>query len=127
VIKAKGWSPKRLTTGTFLLSFFLVGIPFWQIPYSQLTVPHAFFGFGIVVVFSAAAFLGFRFGFMKGLLLPGLVFPAVLMARVMVEGIMDPSRHNLWPLALIIAAVLGLVVAGLGSALGYLAARMRSP
>jgi hypothetical protein len=120
-------SSERITIGAFVLSFFLVGIPFWQIPYSQVTVPHAFFGFGVVVVFSAAAFLAVRCGFMKGLLLPGLVFPAVLMARVIVEGIMDPSRHNLWPLALIIAAVLGLLVAGVGSALGHLVARMRGP
>jgi len=124
-MKGRGlWIPEKPMIGAFMLCFFAAGIPFWVIPYSNVTVPNSFFGVGIIVVFSAAIVLAFRFGFIKGLLVPGLVFPAVLMIRVIVEGILEPSRHNLWPLALIITVLLGLVVAGTGATLGWLAARL---
>lgn len=118
------YSPKTLPLGVFLCCFLLAGLPFWQIPYSSVTVPNSFFGFGVVVVFAGAAVLGFRLGVAKGVMVGAAVFPAVLMARVLVEGFMDPTRHNLWPLALIIAMVLGLIVAGLGAAVGWLAGRL---
>ena len=117
----------KLAVVVFLGCFFLAGIPFWQIPYSLVTVPNAFFGFGVVVVFAGAAVLGFRLGVRRGLMVGGAVFPAILMARVLVEGIMDPTRHNLWPLALVIAMVLGLIVAGSGAAVGWLAGRLFRP
>ena len=117
-------SQKTLTVGVFLCCFLLAGIPFWQIPYSLVTVPNSFFGFGVVVVFAGAAVLAFRLGIAKGVMVGGAVFPAILMARVLVEGIIDPTRHNLWPLALIIAMVLGLIVAGLGAAFGWLGGRL---
>ena len=118
------WNPKKVMIGAFLLCFFIAGIPFWLIPYSNVTVPNSFFGIGIIAVFSIAAVLAFRFGFRKGLVVPGLVFPAVLMIRVVVEGVMEPSRHNLWPLALIIVVILGFVVAGAGATLGWLTSRL---
>lgn len=110
--------------GTFLLGFAIAGIPFWRIPYSALTVPDAFYGIGVGVVFVVAAVLAYRHGALKGLLCAALILPAVLMARVIVEGVLDPTRHNLWPLALAIALVLGLVVAGAGAACGWLASRL---
>jgi hypothetical protein len=118
------WDPKKVMIGAFLLCFIIAGTSFWQIPYSNVTMPNSFFGIGVIVVFAVAAALAFQFSFIKGLLVPGLVFPAVLMVRVIVEGVMEPSRHNLWPLALIIAVILGLVVAGTGATLGWLASRL---
>jgi hypothetical protein len=110
--------------GAFLLGVLVAGIPFWRIPYSALTVPDAFYGIGVVVVFVVAAVLAYRYGALKGLLCATLVLPAVLMARVIVEGVLDPTRHNLWPLALVIALVLGFAVAGAGAACGWLASRL---
>lgn len=110
--------------GTFLLGFLVAGLPFWRIPYSELTVPDAFYGIGVIVVFVVAAVLACRYGALKGLLCAALVLPAVLMARVIVEGVLEPTRHNLWPLALIIALVLGFAVAGVGAACGWLASRL---
>lgn len=120
------WSSKRVTIGAFLLCFFIVGIPFWQIPYSNVSLPDSFFSVGVIAVFVVATLLcvAFRFSFRRGLVVPGLAFPAALMVRVVVEGIMEPSRHNLWPLALIIAVLLGVAVAGSGALLGWLAARV---
>ena len=51
---------------------------------------------------------------------------AALMLRVVVEGIQDPSRHNLWPLALIIVVVLGVVVAAPGAVVARLLSRVLS-
>jgi hypothetical protein len=110
--------------GAFLLGVLVAGIPFWRIPYSGLNVPDAFYGIGVIVVFVAAAVLTYRYGVRKGLLCAALVLPAVLMARVIVEGVLDPTRHNLWPLALVIALVLGFAVAGAGAACGWLASRL---
>lgn len=124
MIKNCLWNPNKVMMGAFLLCFFIAGIPFWLIPYSNVTVPNSFFGIGIVAVFFTAAVLAFRFGFRKGLAVPALVFPAVLMVRVVVEGVMDPSRHNLWPLALIFVVILGFVVAGTGATLGWLTSRL---
>jgi len=118
------WAPKKTMIGAFMLCFFIAGIPFWNTSYSNLSLPNSFFGLGVIAVFSVAAALAFRFNFIKGLLVPGLVFPAVLMVRVVVEGIIDPGRHNLWPFALIIAVILGLIVTGMGATVGWLAARL---
>lgn len=110
--------------GAFLLSFVAAGIPVWRLPYSVLTVPDAFYGFSLVVVFVAAVVLVFRHGVLQGLLCGTLILPSVLMARVIVDGLLDPTRHNLWPLALIIALVLGFAVAGAGASCGWLASRL---
>jgi len=109
----------------FAVCFFAAGVPFWMIPYSQVTVPNGFFGLGLVVVVVVAAVLGmlFRTRFIWSVLIPGLALPAALMARVIVEGVIDPTRHNLWPLALVIALVLGLAVATPGAVVGWLLAR----
>lgn len=118
------WFPKKAMIGAFILCFIIAGIPFWQTPYAQLAVPNAFFGIGAIAVFSVAAVLAFRFSFRQGLIIPGLVFPAVLMIRVIVEGLVEPGRHNLWPLALIIAIVAGMLVACAGAVCGWLAGRL---
>lgn len=110
--------------GGFLLSFVVAGIPVWRVPYSALTVPDAFYGLSVVVVFVAAVVLVFRHGVLQGLLCAALILPAVLMARVIVEGLLDPTRHNLWPVALIIALVLGFAVAGAGASCGWLVSRL---
>jgi hypothetical protein len=108
----------------FVLGFLVVGVPFWLIPYSSVTVPNSFFGLGAVTVFVLAAFLGFRVGFWKGLLVAGAVMPSVLMCRVVVEALVEPTRHNLWPLALMIVVVMAIGLAGIGSLLGWVVAKV---
>lgn len=118
------FNSKNATKWAFVLVFFVSGASFWQIPYSEVSVPNAFFGISVIAVFLVALFLAFQFGFKKGLIVSGLVLPAVLMARVFVEAILEPTRHNLWPLALMIVLVLGFIVAGAGATLGWLASRL---
>lgn len=119
-------SASRALAIAFVLTFLAVGIPFWSIPYSKANVPDGLYGFGLVVAFAAAAALcaSSKTTFRRAWLVVGLAVPAVLMARVIVEGILDPTRHNLWPLALMIAAGLGLIVSCAGAVVGLVLARV---
>lgn len=113
---------RRALAGAFVLCLLVAGIPFWRIPYSEVNVPDAFYGIGLLAVFAFAALLraSGRAGFGKSLLIPGLVLPAVLMVRVIVEGVIDPTRHNLWPLVVVIVLVMGFAASGSGALVGWL-------
>lgn len=52
--------------------------------------------------------------------------PAAVVVRIIVEGIMDPTKHNLWPLVVIISTIVGYAVAVPGAILGHLFGRLRS-
>ena len=52
--------------------------------------------------------------------------PAAVVVRIIVEGIMDPTKHNLWPLVVIISAMVGYAVTAPGAILGHLLGRLRS-
>ena len=108
----------------FLLSFFCVGIPYWLIPYQQVNLPSALMTPALAVVVLAA--LSLRAAsitpFWKTVRLLGWSPAAVVIARVIVEGIRDPSSHNLWPFEVVIALVLGFACSLIGTALGSLLA-----
>jgi len=42
------------------------------------------------------------------------------MVRVIVEGVIDPTRHNLWPLVLAIVLVMGFAASAGGALAGWL-------
>jgi len=111
----------------FLLALVSVGVPFWQIPYRAVNVPDALYGPGLGVVFLLALLLSAsgRVGFGRTLNVMAAAVPAAVLVRVVVEGVLDPTRHNLWPLVMIIAAVVGYVAATPGALLGYLIGRLR--
>jgi hypothetical protein len=99
-----------------------VGIPVWLISYSKLNVPSALYGEGLVAVFILAALLrasGF-WTFSRTLHVLSASVPAALMAHIVVEGAMDPTKHNQWPLAIIISAVVGYAATAPGVILGQL-------
>lgn len=104
----------------FLAVFFVVGLPYWQIPYSKASLPNSLYGWGLVVVLVLAAVLrmSFRASFMQALGAVGLAVPAMVLARVVVETFQDPTSHNLWPFELIIASGVGLSAALAGALLG---------
>lgn len=125
---ASATASKPVQAGVFLVCLLAVGVPFWSIPYAGVNVPNAFYGPGLLVVALAPLVL-VRFagaGFARSLLIPALAPAAALMLRVIVEGIQDPSRHNLWPVALVIVLVLGVAVAAPGAFAGRLMARVWS-
>jgi hypothetical protein len=119
---------KNWTALAFGLSFLAVGLPYWLIPYSGVNLPDALIGPGLLVVCGAALVLrAFRAAtFWRTTGLVGSAVPAAVMARVLFEGLLDPTSHNLWPLEVIIAAVLGLACALAGAAVGSLTARFKS-
>jgi hypothetical protein len=101
-----------------------VGFPFWTIPYQKVNLPDTFYGHPMFAV-GLAAFLLYLFriaGFWRVVLAMGAVMPTAVLLRVQVEVAKDPTSHNLWPLEIMIAGVLGLICALVGTVVGRLAA-----
>ena len=103
----------------FMSAFLAVGVPYWQIPYAQVSLPGTLVGWSLVIVAAVAAVmrLGCRASFVRALFGAGLAVPAAVMARVIVEASQDPTSHNLWPFEVVIAGLLGMGVALLGGVL----------
>src|ERR1044072_2293989 len=107
-------------TGVFLAAFLAIGIPYWIIPYDQVSMPNTFYGIGLFVVTLAAA-AGRAFGrvnLVTAMLVAGAAVPAAVIARVAVETTGDPTSHNLWPFEVIIAMVVGMVSSLMGALAG---------
>jgi hypothetical protein len=108
----------------FLASVVIVGIPYWAIPYSRLSLPDALTGPGLFAVgltaflLCACGIVGFRLV----TLVQAASVPAVVFARVLTDAVKDPTSHNLWPLELVIALGMGLLVASAGALTGRLVA-----
>jgi urea transporter len=108
----------------FLLAFLVVGLPYWRVPYAQVSLPTTLYGYGLVCV-GAAALVCRAFGRTPLWWTIGIVgasVPAAVTARVIVEVAMDPTDHNLWPFELVIAGWMGVAASGVGSLLGNLPA-----
>lgn len=58
-------------------------------------------------------------------IVPGGLLIAVFI-RVMIEGIADPTSHNLWPFELIMYAVVAFPSALIGTGVGFFAKRIRA-
>jgi hypothetical protein len=106
----------------FLAAFLAVGVPYWLIPYRQVNLPNALLTAGLVAVPMAALLLR-SFGAAHVWLataIAGSAVPSVVMARVVVDCVQDPTAHNLWPFEIVIALFLGFVPALAGALLGKL-------
>src|SRR5690606_10986090 len=119
---------KRILALAFAAGFLAVGIPFWPIPYSHVGLPNDIWGWGLValVVLAFLCRVAADTGFWRAALVVGSSVPAAVFARVVVEGIRDPSSHNLWPLELILSAGPGFLAAGAGALAGGLLVRFRN-
>jgi hypothetical protein len=110
----------------FVVSFFAVGFPYWQIPYAKISLPSTLYGTGLLVVgILAAAARAFGKARLLAVILAidGAV-PASILARIAVDTAKDPTSHNLWPFEFIIAAVLGVLCSSAGALVGSLPARL---
>jgi hypothetical protein len=107
-------------------AFFAIGVPYWQIPYHKVNLPGALLGAGLVVLFAVTVLTRLYSGksFMRVTMVLGAVAPAVVLARVMFEVARDPATHNLWPFEVIIAIVVGGMVALAGALLGSMVLRI---
>lgn len=106
----------------FIAAFISVGIPYWLIPYNTVNLPNALYGPGLVVVVVAALWLRAKgvASFARVLHVMAASVPAAVLARVLIEGMMDPTSHNLWPLEAILAAAVGYAAALFGTLAGQL-------
>ncbi|OAI47786.1 hypothetical protein AYO43_11450, partial [Nitrospira sp. SCGC AG-212-E16] len=87
----------------FVISFFAVGVPYWQIPYAKVSLPSTLYGTSLVVVgvLAAAARAVGKARILTVILAVGAAVPAPILARITVETAKDPTSHNLWPLEVI--------------------------
>lgn len=100
-------------------AWLIVGLPFWFQPYAGLSLPSGLLHPGLLAIPLAAAWLRTRssgWGAIRSIGVAATIAPAVVMARVIVETANDPTSHNLWPFELLIAGLVGLLVAGIGVA-----------
>lgn len=113
--------------GAACACYLMVGVPYWSVPYSRLSLPSAVLGPGLLAVgLASAVLLGLGMAHPARVLrVIGCTVPAVVLGRVVVETVADPTSHNLWPLEAAIAAVLGAGAALPGVAAGALLGRMR--
>jgi hypothetical protein len=119
-------------TSAFVAGLLAVGVPYWQVPYSKVSLPDTLIHPGLLVVVVAAAIaraIG-KQRFVPTLLVASAGVPCAVMARVVLDTSQDPTSHNLWPFELIIAVGVGLLASGSGTLLGSIPAlisRVSSP
>lgn len=108
----------------FAISFLAVGVPYWQVPYSKAELPTALGWLGVffMLLLSALPLILRKSSFLKTVVVLGLVIPAVVTARVIVETSADPTSHNLWPLELVLAAFISFPIALFGALCGFVIA-----
>lgn len=115
-----GWMEQRGLWLAFAAGVVCVGLSFWFVPYNRLNVPDGLYGPGLAVVFVLALLLCVTgtATLVRAATVMSASVPAAVLLRVIVEGAMHPTRHNLWPLVLVIALVVGAAVAVPGAAIG---------
>lgn len=106
----------------FLIALFVVGVPYWQIPYMRVSLPNAVWGWPLLVVsvLAAASRIVWRTRLWPTTLVLGAAVPGAVFARVIVDGVADPASHNLWPFELVLSAGPGFLAALVGALLGGL-------
>ena len=109
----------------FAGSFLAVGVPYWQIPYAQVSLPGAVWGVGLVLVAGLAALPRILSStrLWPTTLIVGASVPAAVLTRVVYDTASDPTSHNLWPFEIILAAGPGLAAAFIGAFAAGLFAR----
>jgi len=108
----------------FVISFFVVGVPYWQIPYAKVSLPSTLYGMGLLVVgvLAAAARAVGKARLLAVIAAVGAAVPAPILARIAIDTAKDPTSHNLWPFEFIIAAVIGVICSSAGALVGSLPA-----
>jgi hypothetical protein len=119
------WTKHTVYIG-FSAGLIAIGASYWRIPYSQLNLPDALLGPSLFVVVAAAAMsraIGSA-SFRKSVAIVGAAIPVAVMLRVVVDGAIDPTTHNLWPFELVIASLLGGACSAAGALMGLLVAKL---
>jgi hypothetical protein len=115
----------RWLVSAFAICFFVGGVICWRGSYQQYLetgFPWVLCGLlaGTAAVLSWTA--GVRIA-VSGLVV-GSVFPAIILARIVLDGIHDPTGHNLWPFEVCLAFAFGMVMTFPAATLGWWLRRM---
>ena len=108
----------------FLASALAVGRSYWAVPYSRVSLPGSLMVPGLLIVVVSACLLA-AYGvarFRTVFLIHAASIPAVVFLRIVMDGLADPTSHNLWPLEVVIALGMGLLAASAGALTGSLVA-----
>lgn len=119
----KTMTPKKilLLVSGFVACYLAIGMAYWQIPYSSVSLPDSLYTLGLLLVFiSAFAFCLSGTGFLWSTAVLGCSTPLVVATRIIIDIARDSSTHNLFPFELAIAIVIGFSVSGFGALLGVL-------
>lgn len=110
----------------FAVAFMLAATFYWPAFEAKINLPDALYGTPVAMAGAAAlvdALLG-RKPFVRALWVGAAVLPATVFARVVDDGLRDPTAHNLWPFEVAIAIGVGLPAALAGAAAGALVLRV---
>ena len=71
----------------FVIGLVVVGVPYWQTRYSQVSLPDTLYGFGLlaVAILAAAARAFGNARIARVILIAGAAVPAAVLARILVE------------------------------------------
>ena len=119
--------PKKifLLLPVLIICYLAMGIPYWQIPYSSVSLPDSLYDIGLwLVIAGAAAFRLYGPGFLWTAASFGLVTPMVVATRIIVETASDGSKHNLFPFEIAIAVFVGFFAAAFGAVIGMVIERL---
>ncbi len=122
--------PKKilLLLPVLIICYLAMGIPYWQIPYSSVSLPDSLYDIGLLLVIGGA--LVFRLsgsGFLWSAVSFGCVAPAVVTTRIILDMARDGSTHNLFPFEIAIAVFVGFSAAAFGALTGTLIRNMLHP
>ena len=119
---ALGWRSTTTwtwTAATAVVTTLVYGTVYWTTPYDDLDISSLTL---VVFLLAALPVIALRAMGVAPFLLSAAVSPAALaaavMVRVAVDVARDPTSHNLWPIEIVIAVVVGgfwgIVAAGVG-------------
>jgi hypothetical protein len=112
--------------GAFLLCFVAGGFVEWRGSYQEYlqagfhlaTIAPLFVGVAMALTWLVGCAI------VPSALAVGVAFPAIILVRVLLDGIRNPTAHNLWPVELVMAFVLGIIMALPAAATGGLLRRI---
>ena len=111
--------------GAFALCFFAGGAIWWTGSYLDY-VNSGFRWETLPLLAGVALFLSWIIGvrIVASAMAVGSAFPAIVFARVVLDGLEDPTSHNLWPFAVVMAFGLGMIMTFPFAAFGTLLRRV---
>ena len=115
---------RKILWGGFFAAVVALGLSYWRVRYGTVNLPEALYSpaLAVIAIASALAVALGAAGFWRSVLVFGSAAPTTVAVRVLVEGIADPTSHNLWPFEIVIAYGVGLPFAIGGAVVGWLIA-----